>query len=136
MNRAHRESIEAMLRDVPIDAGGELDVQRPLFEQFMRQQPFRDDILLTGAALGGVSLLEVQAGGVEPDATVLLLHGGAFALGSARAGAGLAGLLAVGVTPSRLAFVGESAGGGLLDEGTAALARASAFLQTHLETAA
>jgi hypothetical protein len=39
MNQGQRASVEAMVREVSIDAGGDLDVQRPLFEEFMRQQP-------------------------------------------------------------------------------------------------
>jgi len=41
MSQAQRESVEAMLRQVPIDAGGDLDVQRPLFEDFMRNSHSR-----------------------------------------------------------------------------------------------
>jgi len=43
------------------------------------------------------------------------------------------GLLATGVAPARIAFVGESAFAGLLDEGEAALARAGAFLRARFE---
>jgi hypothetical protein len=39
MSQTQRESIAAMLREVPLDAGGDLGVQRPLFEEFMRRQP-------------------------------------------------------------------------------------------------
>jgi monoterpene epsilon-lactone hydrolase len=50
--------------------------------------------LLTDATLGGVPILEIAAPGAEADARILYLHGGVFALGSARADAGLASLLA------------------------------------------
>jgi epsilon-lactone hydrolase len=60
----------------------------------MRQQPLPDDILLTDAALGGVPILEIAAPGAQSEAGVLYVHGGVFALGSARAGAGLASLVA------------------------------------------
>ena len=149
MSQAQRASVEAMVREVSIDAGGDLEVQRPLFEEFMRRQPLRDDILLTDGTLGGVPILEFAAPGAQAEARVSYFHGRVLALGSARAGAGLAsllarqaraevasveyrlapehpypaaiddalsahrGLLATGVAPARIAFVGESAGGGL-----------------------
>jgi monoterpene epsilon-lactone hydrolase len=81
MSREQRESLEAVLRQVPLDAGGTLDVQRPLFEEFMLRQPLPDDIQLTDGTLGGVPVLEIEAPGADADARVLYFHGGVFALG-------------------------------------------------------
>jgi monoterpene epsilon-lactone hydrolase len=94
MSQQQRESIEALLREVPLDAGGDLDVQRPLFEEFMRRTPLADDLELSERALGGVPVLEIVVSGTDTDSALLYFRGGVFALGSARAGAGLAGVLA------------------------------------------
>jgi epsilon-lactone hydrolase len=67
-------------------------VQRPLFEEFMRQVPLPDDITLTERTLNGVSSLEIAPPNAG-DAKILFFHGGVFALGSARASAPLAALL-------------------------------------------
>jgi hypothetical protein len=87
--QTERDSTESMLRKVPIDAGGDLQVQRPLFEEVIREPPLPGDILLNDALLGGVPILEIAAPGAEEEARVLYFHDGAFALRSPRAGAGL-----------------------------------------------
>lgn len=84
MGQEQRETIKAMLRQAPIDAGGDLDVQRPLFEEFMRQPPLPNDIVLTDAALGGVPILEIAAPGAEEDARVLYFLGRSYGLTSSR----------------------------------------------------
>jgi hypothetical protein len=71
-------------------SGGDLAVQRPYFESFMRQIPLPDGLSLRYTTLGGVPVLELGPPGVDGDATILYFHGGAFALGSPRAGARLA----------------------------------------------
>jgi acetyl esterase/lipase len=94
MSQAQKESIEAMLREVPIDAGGDLDLQRPLFEEFLRQQPLPEDMRLKDETLGGAPIVKLVAPGAVADRRILYFHGGVFAFGSARSGAGLAGPLA------------------------------------------
>ncbi|MGA2008998.1 MAG: alpha/beta hydrolase fold domain-containing protein [Solirubrobacteraceae bacterium] len=120
-----------------------------MFEEFLRQQPLPEDIRLKDETLGGAPVVKIVAPGAVADRRILYFHGGVFAFGSARSGAGLAGLLArqaratalsvddrlapehpypaaiddslaayqglleTGVPPAQVAFVGESAGGGL-----------------------
>jgi monoterpene epsilon-lactone hydrolase len=92
MSQEQKAAVEAILRAAPLDATGDLEVQRPLFEEFMRQVPLPDDITLTERTLNGVSSLEVAPPNAD-DARILFFHGGVFALGSARASAPLAALL-------------------------------------------
>ena len=93
MSQEQRAAVEAILRDAPLDATGDLEVQRPLFEEFMRQVPLPDDITLTEETLNGVPVLEVAPANADDDARILFFHGGVFALGSARASAALAAVL-------------------------------------------
>src|SRR3954453_20572957 len=96
MSQEQKAAVEAILQNAPLDANGVVEVQRPLFEEFMRQVPLPDDIALTEGTLNGVPTLEVAPPEADGDATILFFHGGVFALGSARASAALAALLARG----------------------------------------
>src|SRR3954469_971986 len=93
MSQEQRAAVEAILRNAPLDATGDLEVQRPLFEEFMRQVPLPDDVTLTERTLNGVSILAVAPPEADGGARILFFHGGVFALGSARASAPLAALL-------------------------------------------
>jgi acetyl esterase/lipase len=88
------KSFQELLSAVPLDARGDLTVLRPVFEEFMLQTPLPSDVSLTDRTLGGVPVLEISVPEAIADATLLYFHGGVFALGPARASAGLACLLA------------------------------------------
>jgi epsilon-lactone hydrolase len=94
MSQDQKEALDAMLRELPLDLGGDLEVQRPLVEELMRQSPLAEDVTLADRALGGVDVTDIGFDSTNPDPVVVYLHGGAFAMGSARAGAGLAAELA------------------------------------------
>lgn len=98
MSRAQAEAIEALLRDGPLDLGGDLAEQRPLLEQLMTSHPLPDGVTTRAGSLGGVDVVEVVPETVSETTTgsgvVLYFHGGAYALGSAAAGAGLTAELA------------------------------------------
>jgi epsilon-lactone hydrolase len=94
MSQPERKSFPELLSAIPPEARGDLSQLRPLFEQFMLQTPLPSDVSLTETTLGGIPALEISVPEVTADAAVLYFHGGVFALGSARASAGLACLLA------------------------------------------
>jgi acetyl esterase/lipase len=94
MSRPERKSFLELLSAVPLDARGDLAVLRPVFEEFMLQTPLPSDVSLTERTLGGVPVLEISVPEANEDGALLYFHGGVFALGSARASAGLACLLA------------------------------------------
>jgi epsilon-lactone hydrolase len=94
MSQSERKSFQQLLSAVPLDARGDLAVLRAVYEEFMLQTPLPPDVSLTERTLGGVPALEISVPEAMTDAALLYFHGGVFALGSARASAGLACLLA------------------------------------------
>jgi epsilon-lactone hydrolase len=94
MNQPERKSFPELLSAIPPQDRGDLSVLRPLFEEFMLQTPLPTDVSLRETKLGGVPALEISMPEATTDAALLYFHGGVFALGSARASAGLACLLA------------------------------------------
>jgi monoterpene epsilon-lactone hydrolase len=94
MSQPERRSFEELLSAVPLDARGDPAVLRRVFEEFMLQTPLPSGVSLTETTLGGIPVLEISLPEAIADAALLYFHGGVFALGSARASAGLAGLLA------------------------------------------
>lgn len=94
MNQPERKSFPELLSAIPQQDRGDLSVLRPLFEEFMLQTPLPSDLSLTETNLGGVPALEISMPEATTDAAILYFHGGVFALGSARASAGLACLIA------------------------------------------
>jgi epsilon-lactone hydrolase len=94
MTQTERKSFPELLSAVPPESRGDLAVLRPLFEEFMLQTPLPSDVSLTETTLGGVPALEISVPEANADTALLYFHGGVFALGSARASAGLACLLA------------------------------------------
>jgi epsilon-lactone hydrolase len=94
MSQPARKSFPELLSAIPPENRGDLSLLRPLFEEFMLQTPLPSDVSLTEMTLGGVPALEISVPEATTDAELLYFHGGVFALGSARASAGLASLLA------------------------------------------
>jgi acetyl esterase/lipase len=94
MSQPERKSFPELLSEVPPEERGDLSRLRPLFEEFMLQTPLPSDVSLSGTTLGGVPALEISVPEATEAAAVLYFHAGVFALGSARASAGLASLLA------------------------------------------
>jgi monoterpene epsilon-lactone hydrolase len=94
MSQPARKSFSELLSAIRPENRGDLSLLRPLFEEFMLQTPLPSDVSLTEMTPGGVPALEISVPEATTDAALLYLHGGVFALGSARASAGLASLLA------------------------------------------
>ena len=90
MSQPERKSFPELLSAIPPEDRGDLSLLRPLFEEFMLQTPLPSDVSLTEMTLGGVPALEISVPEATTDAALLYFHGGVFALGSARASAGLA----------------------------------------------
>jgi acetyl esterase/lipase len=94
MTAQQRDLVHQILRNAPFDLGGDVAVQRPLLEQMLTAQPLPSDVRMTPGELGGIPVISIDIAGTDPQGTVLHLHGGGFALGSARGSAGLASNLA------------------------------------------
>jgi acetyl esterase/lipase len=94
MTAQQRDLVHQLLRNAPFDLGGEATVQRPLLDAMLTAQPLPDDVQLTPGELGGVPVIFIDIAGATPAGTLFHLHGGGFALGSARGSVGLASALA------------------------------------------
>lgn len=90
MSLAQLEQLDQLLREADLDLGGELAEQRQVMEEMMAAVPLADDVETSETELGGVGAVVVETAGARSDRGVLYLHGGAYALGSARTGVGLA----------------------------------------------
>ena len=90
MSREQREALDAQLREAPLDLGGEVAEQRVVIEEMMGSTSLADDVTTSDATLGGIEAILVETPETRSDRVVLYLHGGAYALGSARVGVELA----------------------------------------------
>lgn len=94
MSEEQRDALDAMLRDAPLDLGGDVQQQREIFEQMMQQTPAPDDIAATAGTLGGVPVVHIDVPGADPARVIFYVHGGAYAVGSADSSVVLASDLA------------------------------------------
>jgi acetyl esterase/lipase len=90
MSKEQREALDTLLRNGPLDVGGDHVQQREVFTRMLTSRPLPEDVVLTPGRLGEVPVLEVGIEGVAPEGTLLWFHGGFYVLGSARTSAGLA----------------------------------------------
>ncbi len=94
MTAKQRDMVHQILRNAPFDLGGDVAVHRPLLEQMLTAQPLPADVLMTSGELGGIPVIFIDIADAEPGGMIFHLHGGGFALGSARGSVGLASGLA------------------------------------------
>jgi epsilon-lactone hydrolase len=94
MTAQQRDMIDQILRNAPFDLGGDVAAQRPLLDQMLTSQPLPEDVRATPADLGGIPVTFIDIAGIEPRGTILHIHGGGFALGSAAGSVGLASSMA------------------------------------------
>jgi acetyl esterase/lipase len=94
MSEQQRAAVHQLLRNGPLDLGGDLAVQRPLFEEMLTAHPLPEDVTATPTEIGGVPALRIQTADTQEGTAVLYFHGGAYAVGSAASSAGLAAAVA------------------------------------------
>jgi acetyl esterase/lipase len=95
MSQDQKDALDAMLREGPLDLGGEVNEQRAIFEQMMSEVPANPELTLAPRALSAVDVLAIDVPGAGDGNVVLYVHGGAFAIGSAKGSIPLAGDLAM-----------------------------------------
>jgi acetyl esterase/lipase len=83
-----------MLRDAPLDLGGDIAEQRVIFEEMMAAIPVPADVTTSSGSLGAIPVVNVEVAGADPERVIFYLHGGAFAIGTAASSVGLASDLA------------------------------------------
>ncbi|MFI6169299.1 alpha/beta hydrolase [Nocardia sp. NPDC051052] len=150
MTQQQRKALDELVRQGPLDVGGDIAEQRVIFHEMLSATPVPDDVSAKRGELGGVPVVTVETPGTDPSVAVLYFHSGAYVLGSAADCVGLAAevsrrvgaravsvdyrlapehpfpaalddavaayraLLDEGVPSTKIALVGESAGGGLV----------------------
>jgi monoterpene epsilon-lactone hydrolase len=90
MSQEQKDAVDRLMRELPLDFAGDLAEQRVLLDQVMTAQPLADDVMTGASVIGGVPAVEVELAGMETDGVILYFHGGAYTMGSAAAGTGLA----------------------------------------------
>jgi epsilon-lactone hydrolase len=94
MSQQQKDAIEEMIRNAPLDIGGEVTEQRANFEAMLAAQPLPGDVVTAPGELGGVPVLNIETGEGRHDATLLWFHGGWYCIGSPRTSAGMSSDLA------------------------------------------
>jgi acetyl esterase/lipase len=94
VSQQQRDALDQLLRDAPLDLGGEVAEQRAIFGEMMAAIPVPDDVTTSSGSLGGIGVVNVEAAGVDHSGVILYLHGGAYAIGTAASSVGLASDLA------------------------------------------
>ncbi|PRY36752.1 alpha/beta hydrolase [Umezawaea tangerina] len=94
MGEEQREVVHRLLRDADFDLGGDVLAQRPRLERLLTAHPLPEDVRTSTGELGGVPVVFAELVGTRALGTLLHLHGGGFALGSAGGSIGLASSLA------------------------------------------
>jgi epsilon-lactone hydrolase len=94
MSQQQKDALKEMIRNAPLDIGGDAIEQRANFEKMLSAQPLADDVSTTPGELGGVPVLNIETGEASHDAVMLWFHGGWYVIGSPRTSAGLSSDLA------------------------------------------
>jgi monoterpene epsilon-lactone hydrolase len=94
VSQQQRGALDQLLRDAPLDLGGEVAEQRVIFEDMMAATPGPADVTTSPGSLGGIPVVNVDVTGADRARVIFYLHGGAYAIGSAAASVGLASDLA------------------------------------------
>jgi acetyl esterase/lipase len=94
MSQQQKDALKEMIRNAPLDIGGDAIEQRANFEKMLAARPLADDVRTNPGELGGVPVLGIETGAASHDAVVLWFHGGWYVIGSPRTSAGLSSDLA------------------------------------------
>ncbi len=94
MTEQQRAALDQLLRDAPLDLGGDVAEQRAIFEKMMAAIPVPADVTTSSGSLDGIPVVNVETAGADPAKVIFYLHGGAYAIGTAASSVGLASDLA------------------------------------------
>jgi epsilon-lactone hydrolase len=94
VSQQQRDALDQLLRDAPLDLGGEVAEQRIIFEEMMAAIPVPADVTTSSGSLGGIPVVNVEVAGADHASVIFYLHGGAYAIGTAASSVGLASDLA------------------------------------------
>ena len=94
MSQQQRDAVDQLLRDAPLDLGGDVAEQRVIFEEMMAAIPVPGDVTTLSGSLGGIPIVNVEVAGADHASVIFYAHGGAYAIGTAASSVGLASDLA------------------------------------------
>jgi acetyl esterase/lipase len=94
VTQQQRDALDQLLRDAPLDLGGDVAEQRVIFEEMMAAIPSPADVTTSSGSLGGIPVVNVEVAGADHASVIFYLHGGAYAIGTAASSVGLASDLA------------------------------------------
>jgi monoterpene epsilon-lactone hydrolase len=90
MGQEERDTPGELMRNSPLDLGGEVREQRQIFDEMLSARPQAADVTTTAASLGGVPVIAIDVAGTSAEEVILYFHGGAYAVGTAASSVGLA----------------------------------------------
>jgi len=90
MSLQQRDALDQLLRDGPLDLGGNVQEQRTIFDEMMGATPVPADVTTSSGSLGGIPVVNIDVEGAETEHVILYFHGGAYAIGTAASSVGLA----------------------------------------------
>jgi monoterpene epsilon-lactone hydrolase len=90
MSKGQRDALDQFTRQAPLDLGGDVGEQRAIFEKMIASVPLAADVVTAAGTLGDIPVVSIDVAGVQSDEVIFYVHGGAYAIGSAAASAGLA----------------------------------------------
>ncbi len=94
MSQQQRDDLDQLLRDGPLDLGGDVAEQRDIFEEMMAAIPVPADVTTSPGRLGEIPVIDVDVADSDPERVIFYLHGGAYVIGTAASSLGLASDLA------------------------------------------
>ncbi|OAI40542.1 alpha/beta hydrolase [Actinobacteria bacterium SCGC AG-212-D09] len=94
MSQQQRDAVDQLLREGPLDLGGDVAEQRVVFEEMMAAIPSPADVTTSSGSLAGIPVVNVEVAGADHARVIFYLHGGAYAIGTAASSVGLASDLA------------------------------------------
>jgi hypothetical protein len=99
VSQQQRDALDQLLRDAPLDLGGDVAEQRVIFEEMMAAIPVQADVTTSSGSLSGIPVVNVEVAGADPERVIFHLHGGAYAIGTAASSVGLASDFGVAPEP-------------------------------------
>jgi monoterpene epsilon-lactone hydrolase len=94
VSQQQRDALDQLLRNAPLDLGGDVAEQRVIFEEMMAAIPIPADVTTSSGSLGGIPVVNVEVARADHASVIFYLHGGAYAIGTAASSVGLASDLA------------------------------------------
>jgi epsilon-lactone hydrolase len=78
MSREQRDALDHLLRDGPLDLGGDVVEQRVIFKEMMEAIPVPADVTTSPGRLSGIPVVNVEIAGADHASVIFYLHGGAW----------------------------------------------------------